>query len=246
MELIRARDYAEMSDIACKRVCAAVRGKPDMVLGLATGGTPLGMYERLAAAHRSGKIDLSGIRGVNLDEYVGIDGGHVLSYRWYMWYNLYTPIGLAPGQAHIPDGMATDLAAECARYDETIRSLGGIDLQVLGIGANGHIGFNEPGDAFVKNAHIAWLSESTRRGNARYFDSPDQVPTAAVTVGVGAIMAAKRILLLAGGPEKAGALKAALEGGITPRVPASILQLHPCVTVIADEGALAELGEIKK
>lgn len=238
MELIKARDYEELSDIACGRICAAVKEKPDAVLGLATGSTPLGLYSRLVAAHREGRVDLSGIYGVNLDEYAGLDKTHELSYTRYMWYNFYNPIGIPVGHTHIPDGMAPDPEAECRRYDEVLRSLGGIDLQVLGIGANGHIGFNEPADRFILNTHVAQLSENTRRMNARFFDSPGQVPASALTMGIGAIMGANRILLLASGREKAEALKTALYGDITPQVPASILQLHPRVAVIADSGSL--------
>lgn len=242
MELIETGDYGQLSDIACEEVCKAAAQKPHIVLGLATGSTPLGLYERLASAHRQGKANLSKVYGINLDEYVGLGKEHALSYARYMWYNFYELIGIPGEQANIPDGLATDLESECRRYDEVIRSLGGIDLQVLGIGANGHIGFNEPADFFARDTHIVQLSDSTRQMNARFFDSPQQVPTAAVTVGVGAIMGAKRILLLASGPEKATALAAALYGAITPRVPASILQLHPCVTVIADRAACGEIN----
>lgn len=238
MKLIEVKNYEEMSEKAAALVGQAVAKKANSVLGLATGSTPVGMYQRLADAHNAGKIKLSNICGVNLDEYIGIGGDHELSYRYFMSKNFYSLFGFDESRAHIPNGLAPDLVEECARYDALIEELGGIDLQVLGIGRNGHIGFNEPDDVFIKNTHIAELDADTRAANARFFDSLDDVPSKALTMGIGAIMAAKEILLLVSGSDKAQALKEARTGDINPRLPASILQLHPNVTVIADEAAL--------
>ena len=244
MEIIRARDYNELSDTACRLVCEAVAEKPGSVLGFATGSTMIGLYQRLVAAHQSGQATLSGIHGVNLDEYVGLGTDHPLSFYHYMRENLYGPIGQSASRIHIPDGLAENLEAECKRFDAQLHTLGDIDLQVLGIGVNGHIGFNEPGNCFIKGTHVVQLSPSTRRRNARFFGSDIAVPSRAITLGVGAIMGARKILLLAGGREKSTALKMALGGDITPRLPASILNLHPCVTVITDADAWPELNHL--
>ena len=238
MKLIRVKNYEEMSEKAAALLGETVAKKGDSVLGLATGSTPVGMYQRLADAHNAGKLNLSGVCGVNLDEYIGIGGDHELSYRYFMSKNFYSLFGFDESRAHIPNGLAADLPKECDRYDALIEKLGGIDLQVLGIGRNGHIGFNEPDEVFLKNTHIAELDEDTRAANARFFERPADVPSKALTMGIGAIMAAKEILLLVSGSEKAQALKDAMTGDIDPRLPASILQLHPNVTVIADEAAL--------
>ncbi len=228
-----------MSAVASKIVIEAVNKKPASVLGLATGSTPLGLYKRLVEAYKMNLLNTSLFCGVNLDEYVGLGKEHSLSYHHYMFCNLYKHIGMDDSRIHIPNGLAEDLVQECADYDAKIQRLGGIDLQVLGTGANGHIGFNEPADYFTKNSHVANLHENTRSMNARFFENVQQVPNCAITIGIGAIMNAKSILILASGCEKTEAINKAFYGKITPQVPASILQLHSNVTLIADKKALA-------
>lgn len=238
MEILRATDYQVLSNMAAEIVAREVNSKPDCVLGLATGSTPIGLYKQLAQLHNTGKLSLSRIYGINLDEYVGLSAEHKLSYQHYMWYNFYNLIKADARHVNIPNGLAEDLKKECERYDAVIKSLGGIDLQILGIGANGHIGFNEPAEVFIKNTHVVQLHESTRKMNARFFDNMNQVPTSAITIGIGAIMRAKKILLLASGHDKSTALHKMLHSDITPQIPATILQLHSNVTIIADEESL--------
>ena len=243
MKIISAKDYQALSRAAANIISAQVILKPSCVLGLATGSSPVGTYQQLIEWYKKGDLDFSQVRTVNLDEYVGLDKDHDQSYAYFMRTNLFDHINVDPANTNIPDGMAPDEAEERARYDKVIRDLGGIDLQLLGIGGNGHIGFNEPGDAFEKETHCVDLTESTIRANSRFFESMDEVPKQAYTMGIGNIMAAKKILLVATGTSKAEALYNSLYGPITPKVPASILQLHPDVTVVADEGALKLIRE---
>ena len=215
---------------------AQVRTKPGSVLGLATGSTPLGVYKLLAEYHQAG-VDFSRVITFNLDEYIGLAPDHPQSYRYYMEENLFSKINIKQENTHVPSGIAPDLEAECRRYEEAIRQAGGIDLQLLGIGSNGHIGFNEPGTPFDSTTQIVDLTESTIRDNSRFFDSPDEVPTQAVSMGIKSIMQAKSIVLIASGGSKADAVCAAVHGPVTPEVPASVLQLHPSVTIVVDQAA---------
>ena len=214
--------------------------KPDAVLGLATGSTPLGLYAQLAALHRAGRLSFARATSFNLDEYVGLPPTHDQSYRYFMEQNLFSKVDLPAARIHVPSGLDVSDAA-LAGYDAAIEAAGGIDLQLLGLGGNGHIGFNEPGTPFELGTHVVTLTERTRRDNARFFSSLDEVPTHAATMGVKTVMHARAILLLAFGRAKAEALAAALNGPVTPEVPASVLQLHPDVTVLCDEEAAALL-----
>lgn len=241
MKIIKATDYKGMSRKAANIISAQVILHPQSVLGLATGSTPLGVYQQLIEWYRKDDIDFSTVRSVNLDEYCGLSPQHPQSYHCYMQQNFFSAVNMQEGNSNLPNGQASDLDAECARYDRLIADLGGIDLQLLGIGHTGHIGFNEPGEAFDKMTHKVKLTDKTIEANARFFDSIEEVPTYAVTMGIKAIMQAKGILLIASGADKADILCRALQGPVTPAVPASILQLHPNVTVVADAAALAEM-----
>lgn len=219
---------------------ALLRRKPDAVLGLATGSTPLGLYAQLVALYRAGEISFAQATSFNLDEYVDLPPTHDQSYRYFMEKNLFSQIDLPQARIHVPSGLDVSEAA-LAAYDEAIEAAGGIDLQLLGLGGNGHLGFNEPGTPFALGTHVVALTERTRRDNARFFASLDEVPTHAATMGVRTVMHARAILLLAFGRAKAEALAAALTGPVTPDVPASVLQLHPDVTVFCDKEAAALL-----
>lgn len=219
---------------------ALLRRKPDAVLGLATGSAPLGLYAQLVALYRAGEISFAQATSFNLDEYVDLPPTHDQSYRYFMEKNLFSQIDLPQARIHVPSGLDVSEAA-LAAYDEAIEAAGGIDLQLLGLGGNGHIGFNEPGTPFALGTHVVALTERTRRDNARFFASLDEVPTHAATMGVRTVMHARAILLLAFGRAKAEALAAALTGPVTPDVPASVLQLHPDVTVFCDKEAAALL-----
>lgn len=243
MRIIAVKNYDEMSRQAANLIGAQVIMKPDCVLGLATGSTPVGTYKNLIAACEAGDLDFSQVKSVNLDEYKGLSGDHDQSYRYFMNHNLFNHVNINKENTNVPNGLTEDGDAECARYDAVIDEVGGIDLQLLGIGGNGHIGFNEPAAIFEKGTHLVTLTEETRQANARFFASIDDVPTHAYTMGVGNIMSAKKILLLAGGEAKAQALYASLFGPVDPQVPASILQLHADVTIIADEAALSIIRE---
>ena len=232
MKIIHAKDYKDMSRKAANIISAQVILSPSCVLGLATGSTPVGAYQQLVEWYRKGDIDFSIVTSVNLDEYCGITGENPQSYRYFMNTNLFDHVNINKEKTHVPNGMAEDFDAECRRYDELIASVGGINLQLLGIGHNGHIGFNEPGRAFEKTTHRVKLGESTIRANARFFASMDEVPKEAVTMGIKSIMQAKKILLIASGEDKREIMEKALFGPVTPDVPASILQLHPDLTVV--------------
>ena len=235
MKFITVDTYEKLSRQAANIISAQVILKPDSVLGLATGSSPLGTYKQLIEWYEKGDIDFSKVVSVNLDEYVGIDGASDQSYRYFMNKNLFEHINIDLGNTFVPNGCAVDLAGEGKRYDEHIAELGGIDLQLLGIGLDGHIGFNEPDKYFVKSTHVVDLHESTIKANSRFFANIDKVPKRAITMGMVSIMQAKKILLIASGKEKRDILEKAFYGPITPEIPASILQLHPDITVIYSE-----------
>ena len=235
MKLINVDTYEKMSRRAANIISAQVILQPNSVLGLATGSTPLGTYKQLINWNRKGDIDFSQVVTVNLDEYVGLDSSNNQSYRYFMNKNFFEHININMDNTFVPNGCAADLEEECKRYDENISRLGGIDLQLLGIGHDGHIGFNEPDKYFVKNTHIVDLHESTVKANSRFFSNEDEVPKRAITMGMVSIMHAKKILLIASGKAKRDILEKALWGPITPEIPASILQLHPDITVIYSE-----------
>ena len=241
MKIIRAKDYDQMSRKAANIISAQVIMKPDCVLGLATGSSPLGIYRQLIDWYNKGDVDCSECYSVNLDEYVGLDITSDQSYVYFMHHNFFDSINIRADHTFIPNGKNTDIAAECERYDKQIASLGGIDLQLLGIGRNGHIGFNEPDRVFTKGTHCVSLAESTIEANKRFFDSIDDVPRQALTMGICDIIQAKKVVLVASGEDKADAVQKAFFGPVTPEVPASILQLHPNFTLVADEEALKKV-----
>ena len=243
MRLYRAKDYNDMSRKAANIISAQIILKPDCVLGLATGSTPIGTYQQLIARYQEGDLDFSQVRTANLDEYRGLTRDNDQIYYYLMYHNLFQEVNIDMANTNIPDGTNPDSAAEAARYDQVIRDLGGVDLQLLGMGHNGHIGFNEPGDAFDKGTHCVDLQPSTIEANKRFFASIDDVPKQAYTMGIQTIMSARKILLLVSGAEKAEILHKALCGPITPHVPASVLQLHNDVTVVADEAALSKFDQ---
>ena len=247
MKIIKVKDYQAMSEAAASTIIKKVQNRPDIRLGLATGGTPKGMYEVLVRDHLQNGTSYERASSFNLDEYIGLDPGHPNSYHYYMNKLLFHHIDLKKERIYIPNGMAADREFECTRYDRLIDSSGGIDLQILGIGENGHIGFNEPGTSFTTGTHVVTLTDSTREVNARYFDSLEEVPSQAMTMGISTIMKSKEILLLISGKKKSGALKRLLEGDVTAEFPASILNQHSHVTVIADEMALSasDIGDAK-
>jgi glucosamine-6-phosphate deaminase len=241
MRIIKAKSYGDMSRKAANVLSAQVILKSNCVLGLATGATALGIYKQLIEWYQKGDIDFTGVHTVNLDEYVGLPGDHEQSYRHYMDANFFQHINIKLWNTHLPDGMTENVEEECHKYDALIEALGGIDLQLLGLGHNGHIGFNEPDEAFEKLTHCVQLKEITRKANARFFENEEQVPGEAITMGIKSIMQAKRIVLCVSGAHKAEVLKQVLTGPVTPALPGSILQMHPNLTVVADEEALSLL-----
>ena len=241
MKIYMTEDYQTMSRKAANILSAQIILKPNSVLGLATGSTPIGMYKQLVIWYEKGDLDFAQIKTVNLDEYVGLEPTHEQSYRYFMQNNLFDHVNINPANTNVPDGLVADPQAECDWYNQVIRKLGGIDIQVLGMGHNGHIGFNEPGEAFELETHVVNLKEETISANSRFFASRDDVPRQAMTMGIKSIMMAKKILLMASGEGKAEALRLALTGPVTPEVPASILQLHPYVTLVADKAAASKL-----
>ena len=241
MRIYKAKDYEEMSRKAAGIVSAQIIMKPDCVLGLATGSTPVGLYKQLIEWYRNGDLDFSGVRTVNLDEYKGISRENDQSYYYFMHQNLFDHVNIPAGNTHLPDGMEPDSEKECRRYEELIQSMGSVDLQLLGIGHNGHIGFNEPADAFDKLVHCVNLTQSTIEANKRFFASAEEVPRQAYTMGIQTIMRSKKILIIANGEGKADIVRDAFFGPITPMVPASVLQLHNDVTLVADEAALSKI-----
>ena len=235
MKYITVNTYEELSNKAADLIAAQILVKPNCVLGLATGSSPVGTYKRLIADNQAGKIDFSAVTSVNLDEYVGLDGNNDQSYRYFMNHNLFYHVNIDKSKTFVPSGKAADLKAEGEAYDAMIKELGGIDLQLLGIGLDGHIGFNEPDAYFTAATHEVKLDESTIEANARFFASKEEVPTTAITMGMLSIMQAKKVLLIANGAAKKAIVEKAFFGPIDPQVPASILQLHPDVTVIFSE-----------
>ena len=242
MKIIRAKDYKDMSRKAANIISAQVIMKPNCVLGLATGGTPVGTYAQLVDWYNKGDLDFSEVTTVNLDEYRGLPKEHPESYWSFMHRNLFDHVNIDPAHINLPDGTNLDAEAECKRYDEVIRSVGGVDLQLLGIGHDGHIGFNEPHDAFDLGTHCVDLTQETIEANKRFFDgNVDLVPKQAYTMGIKTIMQARKVLVVANGLAKAKAVKAVVSGPVTPECPGSILQMHPDCILVADEEALSLL-----
>lgn len=241
MKIYKAKDYKDMSRKAANIISAQVIMKPNCVLGLATGSTPIGTYDQLVEWYNKGDLDFSEVTTVNLDEYKGLPRTNDQSYYYFMHQHLFDRVNIDPERTNVPNGMEPDAEKECGRYEELIRSLGGVDLQLLGLGHNGHIGFNEPGEAFEKETHCVDLTESTIEANKRFFASADDVPKRAYTMGIKTIMQAKKILIVVNGENKADIVERAFFGPVTPEVPASILQLHNDVTLVGDEEALAKI-----
>ena len=241
MKLIRTKNYEELSRKAANIIAAQITLKPDCLLGLATGSSPIGTYDNLVSMYESGNLDFSRVRSVNLDEYMGLGGDNDQSYRYFMNKHLFERVNIDMTNTHVPDGTVLDSEKACAAYNALLAEMGTIDLQVLGIGPNGHIGFNEPDDHFAAETHCVDLTDATIQANKRFFENEADVPRKAYTMGIGNIMSAKMIVLVANGKNKAKALAAALKGPVTPQCPASILQFHPNAIIIADEDALSEL-----
>lgn len=241
MKIIMVKNYEEMSRKAANIVASQIILKSNSTIGLATGETPLGMYKEIIKLYQNGDVDFSEVTTFNLDEYYGLSKDNPQSYHYYMFNNFFNHININPSNVHIPNGMAEDIEKECSDYEKKIEEAGGIDLQVLGIGKNGHIGFNEPDIKFEAKTHLVNLDDETIKANSRFFSSIEEVPTKAISMGIKTIMHAKKIILLASGKEKAQAIYNTVKGSIVPEVPASILQLHPDVTLIVDEEAAAQL-----
>lgn len=233
MKIIKATTYQDMSRKAANIISAQVILHPHSVLGLATGSSPIGTYDQLVEWYHKGDLDFSEVTTINLDEYCGLGPENEQSYRYFMNHHLFDHVNIDKSRTHVLNGLAADPAAECARYDELIQSVGGIDLQLLGLGHDGHIGFNEPSVAFEKTTHCVTLDQRTIEANARFFASADEVPKQAITMGIKSIMQAKKILLIVSGKDKREILHQSLYGPVTPQIPASILQLHPNLTVVA-------------
>ena len=241
MKIIKTADYNEMSRKAANLIGAQVIMKPNCILGLATGSSPIGTYKELIKRCEEGDLDFSQVKSVNLDECKGLPRDNDQSYYYFMNHNLFDHINIDKANTHVPNGMEPDAEKECANYEELIKSLGGVDLQLLGLGHNGHIGFNEPAEEFDKVTHCVDLQESTIEANKRFFESADDVPRQAYTMGIGTIMSAKKIVVVVSGEDKADIVKRAFSGPVTPSVPASILQMHPDVTVICDAAAYSKV-----
>ncbi len=239
MKIIKAKDYTEMSRIAANLIGAQVIIKPDCVLGLATGSTPIGTYEHLASAYENGDLDFSQVTSINLDEYRGLSPENDQSYRYFMNTNLFSKVNIDINNTYVPNGLEPDSAKACSDYDKIIEEAGGIDLQLLGLGLNGHIGFNEPSDHFTCGTNCVDLTQSTIDANSRFFESYDDVPKQAYTMGIKTIMQAKKVVVVVNGKNKAQIVKDAFFGPVTPQVPASILQLHGDVTIIGDAEAMS-------
>ena len=239
IRIYKAKDYNDLSRKAANIISAQIIMKPNCVLGLATGSSPIGTYRQLVDWYKKGDLDFREVHTVNLDEYKGLGGDNKESYRFFMNSNLFDQVNIDKQNTNVPNGLATDAEAECDRYNKLIRQLGGIDLQLLGIGHNGHIGFNEPEEAFEKETHLVTLTESTIEANARLFDKQEEVPRYAFTMGIKSIMQSKKILIIASGEDKAQIMRDAFFGPVTPKIPASILQIHNDLTIVADEAALS-------
>ncbi len=238
MKIYCAKDYEQASRITANILAAQIILKPDCVLGLATGSTPIGAYENLIKRYEAGDLDFSSVHSINLDEYRGLTPSNSQSYRYFMNTHLFDHVNIDKKNTFVPDGLEEDKEKACQDYDEIIRSHGGIDLQLLGLGHNGHIGFNEPSDSFAKTTHCVTLAESTVAANARFFASASEVPKEAYTMGIQSIMQAKKILVMVCGKDKKKIVQKAFYGSITPQVPASVLQLHPDVILVGDEASL--------
>lgn len=241
MKIYKTKTYKDMSRKAANILFAQVILKPDCVLGLATGSTPIGTYDQLVEWYEKGDLDFSEVKTVNLDEYRGLTRTDDQSYYYFMHSHLFDRVNIRPENTNVPDGMAENPDAECARYEALIQSMGGVDIQLLGIGHNGHIGFNEPGESFAKETHCVNLTERTIEANKRFFATADDVPKQAISMGIKTIMRARKILLIASGEDKADIMAQALLGPVVPEVPASILQMHDDVVVVADEAALSKI-----
>ena len=241
MRIIITKNYDDMSQKAANIISAQIITKPNCVLGLATGSTPNGTYKVLVDRYNNGDLDISTVSTVNLDEYRGLTHDNDQSYYYFMMNNLFKHVNIDVNRTHVPDGTIEDAEKACADYEEIVKSYGGVDLQLLGLGHNGHIGFNEPASEFPKATHCVDLQESTIQANARFFEKIEDVPTQAYTMGIGTIMAAKKVLLIASGKDKAEIVKKAFFGPVVPEVPASILQMHQDVTIIIDEDAASLL-----
>ena len=239
IRIYKAKDYNDLSRKAANIISAQIIMKPNCVLGLATGSSPIGTYKQLVDWYKKGDLDFREVHTVNLDEYKGLGGDNKESYRFFMNSNLFDQVNIDKQNTNVPNGLAADAEEECDRYNKLIRQLGGIDLQLLGIGHNGHIGFNEPEEAFEKETHLVTLTESTIEANARLFDKQEEVPRYAFTMGIKSIMQAKKILIIASGEDKAQIMRDAFFGPVTPQIPASILQIHNDLTIVADEAALS-------
>lgn len=239
MEIVKVKNYEVMSKTAAEYMINKIRQYPEVTLGLATGGTPVGTYKNLIQDHRNNKTSYKKVTTFNLDEYIGLSGDHSSSYRYFMDSVLFEHLDILKEKTYIPSGVAKDMEKECLDYEQLLKSQGGIDLQILGIGGNGHIGFNEPGTPFSSKTHIVDLAQSTKEANARFFSNINEVPTQAITMGISTIMQSREILLLVSGEAKSEAVQQLLNGEINEQFPASILRQHPNVTIIADEAALA-------
>ncbi len=242
MEVIIKESYEEMSKLSAELIADLVRRKPRAVLGLATGSTPIGTYKEMIRLHKEEGLDFSRAVTFNLDEYVGLSHDHPQSYHYFMWENLFKQINVNPKNVHIPDGTAKDIPAFCRWYEEQIVKAGGLDLQLLGIGGNGHIAFNEPGSSLGSRTRVKTLDDKTRQDNARFFRNLNEVPRYAITMGIGTIMDSRQLVLLANGAGKAEAIARTCEGPITAMVPATIVQLHPKATIIVDKPAAVKLS----
>ena len=241
MRIIVTEDYNAMSRQAANILSAQVIANPSCTLGLATGSSPIGTYKVLIERYQQGDLDFANVKSVNLDEYVGLSGEHDQSYRYFMNHNLFDHINIKPENTNVPNGLAKDTDAECLRYNKVIEDLGPIDIQVLGLGHDGHIGFNEPAEDFPLLTHKVDLKDITIEANARFFASKDEVPKQALTMGIGTIMQAKKVLMVVSGKDKAEIVKKAFTGPVTPEVPASILQMHPDFVLVGDKDALSLL-----
>jgi len=241
MEVIVTRDYDEMSWVTGQIIRRRILRKPDSVLGLATGGTPIGTYKEMIRMHREEGLDFSKVTTFNLDEYLGLPPAHPQSYHYFMHENLFKHINISPRHIFIPNGMAEDIDGQCQWYEEQIRKAGGIDFQLLGIGSDGHIAFNEPGSSLGSRTRLKTLTESTVQDNARFFEREEDVPHFAITMGVGTILEAREIVMIVSGEKKAAVCAEFVEGPVTARVTASALQLHPRVEVVLDEAAASQL-----
>ena len=241
MRVVILKDREQVDQRAADIICDAVNSHPEIVLGLATGGTPLGTYGELVRRCTARQVSFRACTTFNLDEYIGLPASHPESYYSFMHRELFSQADFDTARCHLPDGQSNDLDRACADYEQLIRGAGGIDLQLLGIGSDGHIAFNEPGSSLASRTRIKALTQQTREDNTRFFSSIDEVPQVAITMGIGTILEARRILLLATGKGKASAVRSFIEGPVTSQVPASALQLHPQVTVLLDEEAASWL-----